>query len=151
MKAIVFASQRDVQSCKDALGRLGCRDIRVINSSNDIDTSDSDVCMAVVEIFDARHAAIGFRHVADDQCEGIKILRALRKHCPCCAVLALSHSSCVNGSNYVESQLLADRAEALDWVTVPELPTFDMSFMIERGMERAFEVHATLSTVREAS
>lgn len=151
MKAIVFASQRDVQSCKDALGRLGCDDIRVITSPNDIDTSDSDVGMAIVEIFDAEHASIGFRHVADDQSEGIRILRAVRQHCPNCAVLALSHSSCVNGSNYVESKMLADRAEALDWVTAPESPAFDMTFMIVRGLERAQEVHAALAPVREAS
>jgi hypothetical protein len=151
MKAIVFASQRDVQSCKEALRRLGCRDVRVISKSDDIDTTDSDVSMAVVEIFDPDHAAIGYRHVADDRSMGIKILRALRAHCPDCAVLALSHSSCLNGSKYAESQHLADRAEALDWVVVPAEPAFDMAFMIERGLGRAQEVHDAFRSVREAS
>ena len=147
--AVVFASRgRDVACCKAALGRVGCDDIRVIQSLDDIST-DTEPSFAIVEVFDPEKAKIPVAHLATDRSPGIRVLRQLGERFPACARLAISHTSCINGSNYVESLLLADWTIAVNWAE-PEASALHPVDLIKSGLDRAAEHHPVLLPIRQA-
>ena len=140
-KAVIFASRKgDVQPYTEALRRLRCKTVQRIYSPDDIST-DKPPRFAVVEIFDYDQAKICNHHVADDRSPGIRMLRELRERFPECVILAVSHTSCVNGSNYVEGSLLADRAIATNWAFNAEDRALRPAALVESGLKRASEAH----------
>lgn len=146
--ALIFASHgSDAENYSKALRRLRCKDYKRIYSADDIN-ADSPCDFAVVEIFDHAQAKIANPHVADDQSVGVRVLKRLRDRWPNCVILAISHTSCINGSNYVEGALLADRCVAINWAATPAEPALDPVTLVKSGLDRAREAHPMVLKLR---
>jgi hypothetical protein len=146
-KAVIFASRNgDTRPYTEALRRVRCKDPRRIHSPDDIST-DTPADFAVVEIFDLDQARIGNPHLADDKSPGVRVLKAIRERWPRCVILAISHTSCINGSNYVEGSLLADRCIAIHWGDEKD-PALNPGALATSGLRRASEAHPLVFAFR---
>lgn len=147
-RAVIFASHgSDVKVYEQALRRVRCIDSKRVRSPDDISTDDS-YDIAIVEIFDHRQASIANAHVADDASPGVRMLRAIRDRWPDCVVLGISHTSCINGSNYVEGTLLVDWVVAVNWSDRIDDPALNQESLVANALNRASEAHPTIKKLR---
>lgn len=134
-KVLIYVSHpSDVTNCKEALKRLRCRD-PIVNNISDV----NDLDLAIVQVFDRKLALDSVKHLVTDATPGVRVLRAIREKSPQCAILALSHHSCISG--YVESTLLVDRCIDIDWAKLPPAHALSMESLVTNGLKRAQEAH----------
>lgn len=145
-RGLLFATAVHVQRCTEALTHAGCTDIAAVSGLEDLDDVGYD--LAIVEVFDAEKALVRHeddpskRHRLTDESPSVLLLRALCERFPQCVTLAISHKSCENGSEYVESNVLASRCVAVDWTQL------DPGFLIVTSLSGAIEDHPKILDIR---